>query len=50
MENGSMRRQAIETAPKDGLILEDDTRGTYELARWSAQENAWVAKECASFF
>ena len=47
MENGSMRRQPIETAPKDGktLILEDDTSGTYELARWSAQECAWVAQD-----
>ena len=40
-------RRPIETVPKDGttLILEDDTKGTYELARWSAQEGAWVAKD-----
>jgi hypothetical protein len=39
-------RRPIETAPKDGktVILEDDVNGTYELARWSAQECAWVAK------
>src|SRR4051794_21570321 len=44
-------RQPIETVPKDGraVILEDDSTGTYELARWSAQESAWVgenAKPC----
>ena len=40
-------RRPIETVPKDGtaVILEDDTSGTYELARWSAQECAWVAKD-----
>jgi len=40
-------RHPIETVPKDGttVILEDDTSGTYELARWSAQECAWVAQD-----
>jgi hypothetical protein len=44
--NRSMRHP-IETVPKDGttVILEDDTSGTYELARWSAQECAWVAQD-----
>src|SRR2546421_6018218 len=39
-------RRAIETVPKDGqvVILEDDTSGTYEVARWSAQECAWVGE------
>jgi len=33
-------RHPIETVPKHGksVILEDDINGTYELARWSAQE------------
>jgi hypothetical protein len=40
-----MRRE-IETAPRDGklVILEDDARGTYELARWSTQQSAWVGE------
>ena len=39
-------RRPIETVPKDGkaVILEDDTNGTYELARWSAQDGAWVGE------
>ena len=39
-------RRPIETVPKDGkaVILEDDTNGTYELARWSAQDSAWVGE------
>jgi hypothetical protein len=39
-------RCAIETVPKNGqvVILEDETSGTYELARWSAQECAWVGE------
>ena len=39
-------RRPIETVPKDGkaVILEDDTNGTYELARWSAQDCAWVGE------
>src|SRR6478735_7933555 len=38
-----MRRE-IETVPKDGklVILQDDARGTYELARWSTEQSAWV--------
>ena len=44
VENGM--RHPIETAPRDGnaVILEDDSNGTYELARWSAQECAWVGE------
>jgi hypothetical protein len=40
-------RRPIETVPKDGttVILEDDIKGTYELARWSAEQCAWVAKD-----
>ena len=40
-------RRPIETVPKDGktVILEDEVKGTYELARWSAQESAWVGKD-----
>jgi len=40
-------RRLIETVLKDGttVILEDDTRGTYELARWSAQEGTWLAQD-----
>jgi hypothetical protein len=40
-------RRPIETVPKDGktVILEDEAKGTYELARWSAQEGAWVGKD-----
>jgi hypothetical protein len=40
-------RRPIETAPRDGttVILEDHTKGTYELTRWSAQEWAWVRKD-----
>ena len=40
-----MRRE-IETVPKDGklVILEDDVRGTYELARWSTEQSAWVGE------
>jgi hypothetical protein len=39
-------RRPIETAPKDGtaVVLEDEAKGTYELARWSAEECAWVSK------
>ena len=40
-----MRRE-IETVPKDGklVILQDDARGTYELARWSTEQSAWVGE------
>ena len=40
-----MRRE-IETVPKDGklVILEDDARATYELARWSTEQSAWVGE------
>ena len=41
-----MRRE-IETAPRDGnvVVLEDDTRGTYELAHWSTEQMAWVGED-----
>ena len=41
-----MRRE-IDTVPKDGksVILEDDARGTYELARWSTEQSAWVGED-----
>jgi hypothetical protein len=39
-------RRGIETAPRDGqnVILEDDTKETYELAHWSIPEGAWVGQ------
>jgi hypothetical protein len=39
-------RQAIETAPRDGkvVVLEDDARGTYDLAHWSADAGKWVGE------
>ena len=41
-----MRRE-IDTVPKDGkiVILEDAARGTYELARWSTEQSAWVGED-----
>ena len=41
-----MRRE-IDTVPKDGksVILEDDARGTYELARWSTEQSSWVGED-----
>jgi hypothetical protein len=44
-------RHPIETVLKDGktVILEDDTSGTYELARWSADEDGWVTKDGKSY-
>jgi hypothetical protein len=40
-------RRGIETVPRDGkvVILEDDARGTYELAHWSAEQRAWVGED-----
>lgn len=40
-----MRRE-IETAPKDGtlVILEDDARRLYQVARWSAEQSGWVGE------
>jgi hypothetical protein len=37
-------RQAIATAPRHGsaIILEDDARGTYDVAHWSAEAGEWV--------
>lgn len=39
-------RQAIETVPSDGqvVILEDDARGIYAVARWSAEVGDWVGE------
>jgi hypothetical protein len=39
-------RQAIETAPRDGsaIILEDDARGTYDVAHWSPEAGEWVGE------
>jgi hypothetical protein len=39
-------RRTIETAPRDGnvIILEDDGRGTYDVAHWSPEAGEWVGK------
>ena len=39
-------REAIETAPKDGsaIILEDDAKGTFDVAHWSSEAGEWVAE------
>jgi hypothetical protein len=39
-------RRTIETAPRDGnvIILEDDARGTYDVAHWSPEAGAWVGE------
>jgi hypothetical protein len=39
-------RCEIDTVPKDGtsVILEDDARGTYELACWSSEQSVWVGE------
>src|ERR1700686_2035432 len=39
-------RQAIETAPRDetAIILEDDARGTYDVAHWSPETGEWVGE------
>ena len=39
-------RQAIETAPRDGtiVVLEEDSRGTYDVAHWSAEAGRWVGE------
>ena len=36
--------QLIETAPRDGgfLILEEDTSGKYDIARWASEAGGWV--------
>ncbi|MGF6313297.1 chemotaxis protein histidine kinase CheA [Bradyrhizobium sp. i1.8.4] len=37
-------RRVIDTAPKDGtfVILEDDVRGSFESAQWSAEGRGWI--------
>src|SRR6202047_2760897 len=39
-------RRTIETAPRDGniIILKDDARGTYDVARWSPEAGEWVGE------
>jgi hypothetical protein len=39
-------RRGIETVPRDGkvVILEDGASGTYELAHWSLQAQAWIGE------
>ena len=39
-------RRTIETAPRDGnvIILEDDARGTYDVAHWSPETGEWVGE------
>ena len=39
-------RETIETAPRDGsaIILEDDAKGTFDVAHWSSEAGEWVAE------
>ena len=39
-------RETIETVPSDGnfVILEDDSRGSYAVARWSVKANDWIGE------
>jgi len=39
-------RRTIETAPQDGkfVILEEDARGNYDVARWSSEAGGWVGE------
>ena len=39
-------RHPIEKSPRDGtaIILEDDARGTYDVAHWSAEAGQWVGE------
>ena len=39
-------RRMIETAPQDGkfVILEEDARGNYDVARWSSEAGGWVGE------
>jgi BA14K-like protein len=39
-------RHPIETVPRDGkvVVLEDDTTGTVDIARWSAEALAWLGE------
>ena len=40
-------RRMIETAPQDGkfVILEEDARGNYDVARWSSEVGGWVGED-----
>jgi hypothetical protein len=40
-------RRTIETAPRDGqaIILEDDAKGTYDVAHWSPEAGEWIGKK-----
>jgi hypothetical protein len=40
-------RRMIETAPQDGkfVILEEDARGNYDVARWSSEAGGWVGED-----
>jgi hypothetical protein len=39
-------RRMIETAPRDGefVILEEDARGSHDVARWSSEAGGWVGE------
>jgi hypothetical protein len=39
-------RETIETVPSDGnfVILEDDSSGSYAVARWSVKANDWIGE------
>jgi hypothetical protein len=39
-------RDTIKTAPRNGnlLILEDDARGTYDVAHWSPEAGEWIGE------
>src|SRR5664279_2531057 len=45
-EQAYYMRQAIENAPRDAtaVILEDDAKGTYDVARWSPEAGEWVGE------
>ena len=46
-QNGRFMRRMIETAPQDGkfVILEEDARGNYDVARWSSEAGGWVGED-----
>jgi TPR repeat protein len=46
-QNGRFMRRMIETAPQDGkfVILEEDARGNYDVARWSSEVGGWVGED-----
>ena len=39
-------RHPIDKSPRDGtaIILEDDARGTYDVAHWSAEAGQWLGE------